>query len=327
MFGCRRCLLGLFWFFSAKSARFRFVRGAESSHSSRHHHGRFLTQPIWCASVRSKGNMGAPIPPVPQPQDCRRRRSKKLAVSPNHWRTSPPRRFQTAQVGKTLYYIGFLPRLLYPPLRLILIHVLSCLLVLWHGWTQEALTGWQLFVKVVFLCIYGLYLPASLLLFLYAGCCAREEQYICTSFLVMIFKDRLDATAGAAGDPRDVRGWPGLRARPGNCTCAIFRPLIDNKNHVWLGVIGLGVLGSVSLSCCLLPSSPGFWDYMGGLLRPLRQRLPWLLLLALSVEFVYWVLEYYTLILFLVLGSCYGELDLKRIYIFSRDYSKAKYNC
>ena len=37
-----------------------------------------------------------------------------------------------------------------------------------------------------------------------------------------------------------------------------------------------------------------------------------------------WVLEYYTLILFLVLGSYYSYLYLKSVYFFFRVYSKAK---
>ena len=37
-----------------------------------------------------------------------------------------------------------------------------------------------------------------------------------------------------------------------------------------------------------------------------------------------WVLEYCTLILFLVLGSYYSYLYLKGIYFFSRVYSKGR---
>ena len=38
----------------------------------------------------------------------------------------------------------------------------------------------------------------------------------------------------------------------------------------------------------------------------------------------YWALEYYTLILFFVLGSIIATYYLKSIYFFSRVYSKAK---
>ena len=37
-----------------------------------------------------------------------------------------------------------------------------------------------------------------------------------------------------------------------------------------------------------------------------------------------WVLEYYTLILLLVLGCYNSYVNLKRIYFFSRVHSKAK---
>ena len=40
-----------------------------------------------------------------------------------------------------------------------------------------------------------------------------------------------------------------------------------------------------------------------------------------------WVLEYCTLILFLVLGSYYSYLYLKSIYFFSRVYSKGRLRC
>ena len=44
-----------------------------------------------------------------------------------------------------------------------------------------------------------------------------------------------------------------------------------------------------------------------------------------STHVLSWVLEYYTLILFLVLVSDYSSFYLKSIYFFFRVYSKAKF--
>ena len=70
----------------------------------------------------------------------------------------------------------------------------------------------------------------------------------------------------------------------------------------------------------------GFWVLGFGfgvippLARPYELQSP--VIVWVVLQQIDWVLEYYTLILFLVLGSYYRYLYLKSIYFFSRVYCK-----
>ena len=84
-----------------------------------------------------------------------------------------------------------------------------------------------------------------------------------------------------------------------------MRMVAKKQQHGWLRVCGLGVEGVFVFVLV-------FWVFWG----------VWVFC-VFCFFWLFWVLEYYTLILFLVLGSYYSYLYLKSIYLFSRVYSKA----
>ncbi|CAE7687586.1 unnamed protein product [Symbiodinium sp. CCMP2456] len=178
------------------------------------------------------------------------------------------------------YYINFVARLLYPPLRLVLVHVAPCLLVLWYSWIEAAGSAWQLFVKAVLTLLYGLYLALSLLCFADFGCSALQSRGGDASTFAVVFlqpfnvESPWESVEGLWKRPapffttspflswvHTLVAWGGLglellvvtALRPGPC------PVI-------LLICFLASVGFISLGSCLLWSAPGFWNYLGAFL-------------------------------------------------------------
>ncbi|CAE7410906.1 unnamed protein product [Symbiodinium natans] len=181
------------------------------------------------------------------------------------------------------YYVGFLARLLTPPLRLFLVHVLPCLLVLWYGWTQAAQSKWQLFLKYVFVGSYGLYLPFALLTFFVTGwrAASAADSRFADIFLLPCHVDpehpgpRVDFAWKRPPEfqASPLLGWLATHVIWGGLG---FEMLVLRGVH---GARGIDVLpflrtyapllyflGWLSLLNCLLSSTPGFWDYTGAFL-------------------------------------------------------------
>ena len=181
------------------------------------------------------------------------------------------------------YYINFVARLLSPPLRLVFFHVAPCLLVLRCSWNEDAESAWQLFVKAVLTSLYGLYLPLSLRCFADFGwkvLQSRDQHLFLWMFLlpfnagwdleVLWGRHAIYSQSLLLSRLYDVLMWGGL-----GLEFTVFYPILtDYKNQATL-VVGvflvmhsgiLAAVGFISLSCCLLCSAPGFWNYMGAFL-------------------------------------------------------------
>ena len=178
------------------------------------------------------------------------------------------------------YYINFVARLLYPPLRLVFFHVAPCLLVLRCSWNEVAESAWQLFVKAVLTSLYGLYLPLSLRCFANFGwkvLQGRDQHLFLWMFLLPFNAGwnlevlwNLHSESPVLSRLYDVLIWGGL-----GLEFTVFHSILtDNKTYfvIFAAVFlpmhtaSIAAVGFISLSCCLLCSAPGFWNYMGAFL-------------------------------------------------------------